>query len=161
MEKLKVLMAESQKVLIFSQYTSFLGLIKEQVEAEKWKYCYLDGQTKDRAGQVDIFQNNEEFKIFLISLKAGGVGLNLTKAEYVFIMDPWWNPAIENQAIDRAYRIGQKNTVVAQRLICRKTVEEKVLKMQQTKKYLADSIIEEDDGFSAKMTVEDLRSLLD
>ncbi|MCH2205648.1 MAG: SNF2 family helicase [Lentisphaerales bacterium] len=161
MEKLKVLMAEGQKVLIFSQYTSFLGLIREQVELEKWQYCYLDGQTKDRAGQVDIFQNDEDFKIFLISLKAGGVGLNLTKAEYVFIMDPWWNPAIENQAIDRAYRIGQKNTVVAQRMICRKTVEEKVLQMQKTKKYLADSVIDEDDGFVSRMSVDDLRSLLD
>jgi SNF2 family DNA or RNA helicase len=159
--KLEELMAEGQKVLIFSQYTSFLTLIREQIEAHKWKYCYLDGKTKDRAGEVETFQNNDAIKIFVISLKAGGVGLNLTKAEYVFIMDPWWNPAIENQAIDRAYRIGQKNTVVAQRFICRNTVEEKVLKMQQTKKYLADSIIHDDSEFSAHMSVDDLRSLLD
>ena len=161
MEKLKELIAEGQKVLIFSQYTSFLGLIRQKIESEKWSYSYLDGQTTDRAAQVEEFQTNDEIKIFLISLKAGGVGLNLTKAEYVFIMDPWWNPAIENQAIDRAYRIGQKNTVVAQRLICRDTVEEKVLKMQKTKKYLADSVINEDDGFISHLSIDDLRSLLD
>ncbi|MCM8537736.1 MAG: SNF2 family helicase [Lentisphaeraceae bacterium] len=159
--KLKELVAEGRKVLIFSQYTSFLGQIREQVEHEKWSYCYLDGKTKDRAGEVEKFQTEDDIKLFLISLKAGGVGLNLTKAEYVFIMDPWWNPAIENQAIDRAYRIGQKNTVVAQRLICRNTVEEKVLKMQQTKKYLADSIIDEDADFSKQISLDDLRSLLD
>lgn len=159
LEKLKEIISEGHRVLVFSQFTSFLSLIKKEVEKNEWQYCYLDGKTCDRQGEVEKFQKSE-IPLFLISLKAGGVGLNLTAADYVFIMDPWWNPAIENQAIDRAYRIGQQKHVIACKLISRGTVEEKVLKMQRVKKYLADSIVDEDNEMLDKLTVEDFKQLL-
>jgi superfamily II DNA or RNA helicase len=159
-DRLKIIISEGHRVLIFSQFTSFLKLIQQRIVQEKWSFCYLDGATKDRKAEVDQFQNNPQIPLFLISLKAGGVGLNLTGADYVFIMDPWWNPAIENQAVDRAYRIGQTKQVMSCRLVCRETIEEKVLAMQRNKQLLADSLIEEDDGYLQKLTIDDFRSLL-
>jgi SNF2 family DNA or RNA helicase len=118
---------EGHKALVFSQFTSFLSVVRQRLETEGIPYEYLDGQTRDRQTPVERFQNDPNCKLFLISLKAGGQGLNLTAAEYVFLLDPWWNPAVEAQAIDRAHRIGQSRRVFAYRLITRDTVEEKVL----------------------------------
>jgi len=116
------------------------------LDAAEVKYQYLDGATKDRAAAVEAFQNGSESGLFLISLKAGGLGLNLTAAEYVFLLDPWWNPAVEAQAVDRAHRIGQTRPVFAYRLIARNTVEERVLELQKTKRDLADAILGEDNS---------------
>ena len=123
-------------------------------------YEYLDGKTRDRQARVERFQNDADCKLFLISLKAGGLGLNLTAAEYVFLLDPWWNPAVEAQAIDRAHRIGQSQKVFAYRLIARDTVEEKVLELQATKRELADAIINADNSLIRSLGREDLELLL-
>ena len=123
-------------------------------------YEYLDGRTRDRAARVERFQNDPECPLFLISLKAGGLGLNLTAAEYVFLLDPWWNPAVEAQAIDRAHRIGQTRQVFAYRLIARDTVEEKVVELQQSKRQLADAILNADAGLIRTLRAEDLEMLL-
>ena len=157
--RLEELSSEGHKVLVFSQFTSFLGLIKNQLESLGITYSYLDGKTRNRQEVVEEFQNGD-IPVFLISLKAGGVGLNLTAADYVFLMDPWWNPAIEAQAIDRAYRIGQNKHVIACKLITRNTVEEKVLKMQRVKKYLANSLVSEDEGMVENLTLADFKQLL-
>jgi SNF2 family DNA or RNA helicase len=123
-------------------------------------YEYLDGRTRDRASRVERFQTDSACPLFLISLKAGGLGLNLTAAEYVFLLDPWWNPAVEAQAIDRAHRIGQSRHVFAYRLLARDTVEEKVAELQQTKRALADAILNADAGLIRSLNVEDLEMLL-
>jgi superfamily II DNA or RNA helicase len=151
---------EGHKVLVFSQFTSFLSILKEHLDAEGVTYEYLDGRTRDRQARVERFQNDEECKLFLISLKAGGLGLNLTAAEYVFLLDPWWNPAVEAQAIDRAHRIGQTQQVFAYRLIAKGTVEEKVLELQNTKRDLADAIISADNSLIRNLGKEDLELLL-
>ncbi|MFT3788498.1 MAG: DEAD/DEAH box helicase [Tepidisphaeraceae bacterium] len=148
------------KALVFSQFTSFLGLLKTRLDALGIEYEYLDGKTRDRQAHVDRFQNDPKCKLFLVSLKAGGVGLNLTAAEYVFLLDPWWNPAVEAQAIDRAHRIGQTRTVFAYRLIAKDTVEEKVLTLQSSKRQLADAIINEDNSLTSGLSAEDLKLLL-
>ena len=124
------------------------------------RYEYLDGRTRDRAARVERFQDDPECRLFLISLKAGGLGLNLTAADYVFLLDPWWNPAVEAQAIDRTHRIGQTRPVFAYRLIARDTVEEKVLELQQSKRALADAIITADESLIRTLTREDLELLL-
>ncbi len=123
-------------------------------------YEYLDGKTRDRQAHVDRFQNDPDCRLFLISLKAGGLGLNLTAADYVFLLDPWWNPAVEAQAIDRTHRIGQTRQVFAYRLIARDTVEEKVLELQKTKRDLAAAIIGEDNALIRDLRPEDLELLL-
>jgi superfamily II DNA or RNA helicase len=151
---------EGHKVLVFSQFTSFLSILKSRLHEEKIPYEYLDGKTRDRAAKVERFQNDPECKLFLISLKAGGLGLNLTEAEYVFLLDPWWNPAVEAQAIDRAHRIGQTRNVFAYRLIARDTVEEKVLELQNSKRELADAIINADNSLIRSLGREDLELLL-
>ncbi len=151
---------EGHKVLVFSQFTSFLAILREQLDKEGVTYEYLDGRTRDRQSRVEKFQNDPECKLFLISLKAGGLGLNLTAAEYVFLLDPWWNPAVEAQAIDRAHRIGQVNQVFAYRIIARGTVEEKVLELQNTKRDLADAIISADNSVIRSLGKEDLELLL-
>ncbi len=151
---------EGHKALVFSQFTKFLALVRNHLEKEKIPYEYLDGKTTDREGVVNHFEQDPECKIFLISLKAGGFGLNLTSAEYVFLLDPWWNPAVESQAVDRTHRIGQTKPVFAYRLIAKGTVEEKVLALQETKKELAQSILEEGDNLIRNMTVHDLELLL-
>ena len=148
MERLVALAEGGHKALVFSQFTSFLKLIETEVRAAGLQYSYLDGATADRAAQVKRFQEDEACKVFLISLKAGGVGLNLTAADYVFVMDPWWNPAAEAQAIDRAYRIGQTRPVIAYRLIAKGTIEEKVLRMQAQKRAVADAALASPNGVS-------------
>ncbi|MES2691582.1 MAG: DEAD/DEAH box helicase, partial [Bacteroidota bacterium] len=148
--KIEVLMEEiankapHHKILIFSQFVGMLDLIRKQLDTKDISYEYLTGQTRNRSSKVESFQNNNEVRVFLISLKAGGTGLNLTEADYVYLVDPWWNPAVENQAIDRSYRIGQKKNVVAVRLICPDTIEDKMMKLQQTKKELASDLIKTD-----------------
>jgi SNF2 family DNA or RNA helicase len=123
-------------------------------------YEYLDGRTRNRQEKVRRFQEDPNCPLFLISLKAGGQGLNLTAADYVYLLDPWWNPAVEAQAIDRAHRIGQDRRVFAYRLICRDTVEERILELQQKKRKLADAIVTADQGLLRELTAEDLQLLL-
>jgi SNF2-related domain/Helicase conserved C-terminal domain/Bacterial SNF2 helicase associated/SWIM zinc finger len=151
---------EGHKALVFSQFTSFLSIIRKRLDHQGVEYEYLDGKTRNRGAAVERFQRDPNCKLFLISLKAGGQGLNLTAAEYVFLLDPWWNPAVEAQAIDRAHRIGQTNRVFAYRLITRDTVEEKVLDLQATKRELADAIINADNSVIRNITGDDLRLLL-
>lgn len=148
------------KALVFSQFTSFLSLLKERLNATKIVYEYLDGQTTDRQQRVERFQSDPQCPLFLISLKAGGLGLNFTAAEYVFLLDPWWNPAVEAQAIDRAHRIGQTQKVMAYRLIAKDTVEEKVLALQESKRELANAILNKDNAILRNLTREDLEFLL-
>jgi superfamily II DNA or RNA helicase len=154
------LFEEGHKVLVFSQFTSFLSILRGRLDKQKLEYEYLDGSTRDRQARVERFQNDPDCKLFLISLKAGGLGLNLTAAEYVYLLDPWWNPAVESQAIDRAHRIGQTRQVFAYRIIARDTVEEKVLALQNTKRDLADAIINADNSLIRNLSREDLELLL-
>jgi superfamily II DNA or RNA helicase len=158
--QLKEVIAEGHKALVFSQFTSLLSIVKTSLEAESIVYEYLDGKTMDRKTPVERFQSDPACPVFLISLKAGGTGLNLTAADYVFILDPWWNPAVEAQAIGRAHRMGQANKVFAYRMVARGTVEEKILELQKKKKDLAESIISEDKDFMKKLSREDLEKLL-
>jgi len=158
--QLEQITEEEHKVLVFSQFTSFLAILREQLDKQKTSYAYLDGQTRDRGGVVEQFQTDPDCRLFLISLKAGGLGLNLTAAEYVYLLDPWWNPAVEAQAIDRTHRIGQTRKVFAYRIIARDTVEEKVLELQQTKRELADAIINADNSLIRNLAKEDLELLL-
>lgn len=152
--------SEGHKILVFSQFVKHLSLVKSYLEEQKIEFAYLDGSTKDRQAQVEKFQNNDDIKVFLISLKAGGLGLNLTKADYVFLLDPWWNPAIEEQAVDRAHRIGQVNTVFTYKFITRNTVEEKILALQKNKLKLANELITTEESFIKKLTTEDISELL-
>jgi hypothetical protein len=150
----------NHKALVFSQFTSLLAIVRARLDKEGIVYEYLDGKTRDRAERVRRFQTDDQCKIFLISLKAGGLGLNLTAAEYVFLLDPWWNPAVEAQAIDRAHRIGQSRQVFAYRLIAKDTVEEKVVQLQATKRELADAIINADNSIISTLGKDDLQLLL-
>ncbi|RNI29189.1 DEAD/DEAH box helicase [Rufibacter latericius] len=152
--------APHHKILVFSQFVSMLELIQKELTKRGIKFVTLTGQTKDRAGAVATFQDQEDVRVFLISLKAGGTGLNLTRADYVYLVDPWWNPAVENQAIDRTYRIGQEKNVVAVRLICPNTVEEKIMKLQATKKDLVQDLIKTDGGLLKTMSKQELLALL-
>jgi SNF2 family DNA or RNA helicase len=151
---------EGRKALVFSQFTSLLALLRRHLEAERITYEYLDGQTRDREERVGRFHDDPDCRLFLISLKAGGVGLNLTAAEYVFLLDPWWNPAVEMQAIDRTHRIGQVKPVFAYRLVARDTVEERILELQSQKRALADAILEAGSGGLRGLQREDLERLL-
>jgi SNF2 family DNA or RNA helicase len=160
MPQLAELAESGHKSLVFSQFTTLLAIVRKQLDEKGIAYEYLDGKTRDRAARVERFQNNPDCKLFLVSLKAGGVGLNLTAAEYVFLLDPWWNPAVESQAIDRSHRIGQTKPVFAYRLIARDTVEEKVLALQKSKRELADAILGGGDNIIANLKREDLELLL-
>jgi len=151
---------EGHKVLVFSQFTSLLALLRERLDADQVIYEYLDGKTRDREARVKRFQEDPACGLFLISLKAGGLGLNLTAAEYVYLLDPWWNPAVEAQAIDRAHRIGQTRHVFAYRLLATNTVEDKIVELQQSKRDLADAIVRADVGLLRNLTSEDLEVLL-
>lgn len=148
------------KILVFSQFVGMLDLIRTELEKRDIPFEYLTGQTKDRAARVTKFQDDQTVRVFLISLKAGGTGLNLTEADYVFLVDPWWNPAVENQAIDRCYRIGQKKNVIAVRLICPNTVEEKILKLQETKNRLADDLVKSDTSVLSAFSKSELLEIL-
>jgi SNF2 family DNA or RNA helicase len=158
--QLREVIAEKHKALVFSQFTSFLSILRKKLDKEGIPYEYLDGKTRDRQSKVHHFQEDPQCPLFLISLKAGGLGLNLTAAEYVFLLDPWWNPAAEAQAIDRSHRIGQSRHVFAYRLIAKDTVEEKVLELQKTKRALADSILTPENSVLAGLDRETLELLL-
>ncbi|MBX3434704.1 MAG: SNF2 helicase associated domain-containing protein [Pirellulales bacterium] len=159
-EQLAEIADEGHKALVFSQFTSLLAIVRQRLDADGTPYEYLDGRTRNRQERVDRFQNDPACPLFLISLKAGGCGLNLTAADYVFLLDPWWNPAVEAQAIDRAHRIGQQRPVFAYRLIARDTVEEKILQLQEHKRELADAIVSGDKSLLSALTADDLRLLL-
>lgn len=152
--------APYHKILVFSQFVGMLNLVKAKLEEREIKFSYLTGQTKNRKDVVNSFTQDESQRVFLISLKAGGVGLNLTEADYVYLIDPWWNPAVENQAIDRSYRIGQHKNVMAVRLICPDTIEEKMMLMQQRKKNLVADLVKTDSTIFKSLTKDDLLSLL-
>jgi SNF2 family DNA or RNA helicase len=154
------LVEERHKAIVFSQFTSFLDIVRRQLTEQQLSCEYLDGRTRDREACVRRFQEDDDCRLFLVSLKAGGLGLNLTAAEYVFLLDPWWNPAIEAQAIDRTHRIGQSRQVFAYRLIVRDTVEEKILDLQRTKRELADAIITADNAVLSSLSRENLELLL-
>jgi non-specific serine/threonine protein kinase len=151
--------AGHHKILVFSQFLKMLDLVRQKLELMHIPYEYLDGATEDRAGRVRSFQENEQCRVFLISLKAGGVGLNLTSADYVYLIDPWWNPAVEQQAIDRTHRIGQTQKVFAYKMICKDTVEEKILTLQEKKKEVANDLVSTESGFIKKLTQEDIVGL--
>jgi superfamily II DNA or RNA helicase len=159
MEQLRNITGD-HKVLVFSQFVSMLQLIRKELEKEKIGYTMLTGATTKREEVINQFQTDLHTRVFLISLKAGGTGLNLTEADYVFLVDPWWNPAVEDQAIDRSYRIGQDKKVIAIRLICRNTVEEKIQQLQQNKAKLASDLVKEGNGFLQSMTKGDWLGLL-
>ena len=158
-DQIQTLINEGHMALVFSSFTSLLKILSQQLREKNIQFEYLDGQTKDRAERVNNFQTNEQISLFLLSLKAGGVGLNLTSADYVFIIDPWWNPAAESQAIDRCYRIGQTKSVFAYKLIAKNTVEEKILKLQERKKILAENIINSDANILKELSMDDLSDL--
>jgi len=148
------------RVLVFSQFTSMLGILKEELGKMDVKYCYLDGSTQKRMDVVRTFQGDASIPVFLISLKAGGTGLNLTGADMVIHYDPWWNPAVENQATDRAYRIGQQKNVYSLKLITRDSVEEKVLALQQRKQQVIDATLDTDSSMLKSLEWEDVQELL-
>ncbi len=160
LEQLDEVIDEGHKVLVFSQFTSFLAILRRRLDAKPVAYEYLDGRTTDRQARVARFQEDADCRLFLVSLKAGGQGLNLTAADYIYILDPWWNPAVEAQAVDRAHRIGQTRRVFAYRLIARDTVEEKILALQDKKRELAESIVRADQSVIAGLTPEDVELLL-
>ncbi len=151
----------NHKVLIFSQFLGMLALIREKLKSLDIKFEYFDGSTSapDREKAIQSFQGDEEVRVFLISLKAGGVGLNLTAADYVYIVDPWWNPAVEQQAIDRTHRIGQTKNIFAYRMICKDTIEDKILQLQERKRLLAKELIADDASFVKTLTKEDVEYL--
>ncbi|HVR42984.1 MAG TPA: DEAD/DEAH box helicase [Thermoanaerobaculia bacterium] len=160
LEELSEVIDSGHRALVFSQFTSFLRLAARRLEKQKVDYAWLDGSTTDRQSVVRAFQAADGPPVFLISLRAGGTGLNLTNADYVFLLDPWWNPAVEAQAIDRTHRIGQDKPVFAYRLIARDTVEEKILELQSSKRELAESILTEDNSVIRNLDVETLERLL-
>ena len=164
-ELLEEIREGGHRVLIFSQFVSMLGLLRAHLDAAKTPFCYLDGSTKpkDRASEVERFQSDDRVTAFLISVKAGGVGLNLTGADTVIHFDPWWNPAVEAQATDRAHRIGQTRVVTAYRLIARNTVEEKIFALQNRKRELTASLVEreQDEPLLETLSFGEIESLLE
>lgn len=158
-DMLEPLMEEGHKVLVFSQFVGMLEILRDTLKRRDWAHYYLAGDTEDRGALVNEFQNATGSAVFLISLKAGGFGLNLTAASYVVLFDPWWNPAVESQAIDRTHRIGQTSKVIAYRLLIKDTIEEKIRALQKTKAALADDVFG-DESFAKSLTLEDLRYLL-
>lgn len=158
-EHLREVAAGGHRALVFSQFTRFLGMIRDRLDAEGIDYCYLDGRTRDRHKAIQRFKEGDA-PVFLISLKAGGFGLNLTEADYCFLLDPWWNPAVEAQAIDRTHRIGQTRTVMVYRLIARDTIEDKVLDLNAQKAKLFASVIDDGNAFGSALTAEDIRELI-
>src|ERR1044071_6143479 len=158
-ELLEEVVDGGHRVLVFSQFVSMLTLLKEHLAAEEIEYCYLDGSTTDRAGVVEKFQKGAA-PVFLISLKAGGVGLNLTGADTGIHFDPWWNPAVEDQATDRAHRIGQTKVVTRYKLITRDTVEEKILVLQNRKREIIQATIGDEEQFAASLSWEEIQELL-
>ena len=160
LETIEPLLEEGEKVLVFSQFVGLLDLLREEVKQREWPHWYLAGDTEDRGALVAQFQAAEGAGVFLISLKAGGFGLNLTAASYVVLFDPWWNPAVENQAIDRTHRIGQDRKVIAYRLLIKDSIEEKIRALQRQKSSLANDVLGEE-KFSQSLSLDDLRYLLE
>ena len=158
-EQIADVVAEGHRALVFSQFTSYLGLVAERLAAAGVAHAYLDGSTTRREEVVDGFRTGDA-PVFLLSLRAGGTGLNLTEADYVFLLDPWWNPAVEQQAVDRAHRIGQHRTVMVYRLIAAGTIEEKVVALQRRKAALVDAVVDDGDLFGAAVTAAEVRELL-
>lgn len=158
-ETLEPLIEEGHKVLVFSQFVELLDILRDEMRERGWQHWYLAGSTEDRGALVKDFQAAEGAGVFLISLKAGGFGLNLTASSYVVLFDPWWNPAVENQAIDRTHRIGQVNKVIAYRLLIKDSIEEKIRALQKQKKSLAEDVLGEE-KFSQCLSLDDLRFLL-
>jgi len=158
-EHLREVAVGGHRALVFSQFTRFLGKIRDRLDAEGIDYCYLDGRTRDRPKAIQRFKDGDA-PVFLISLKAGGFGLNLTEADYCFLLDPWWNPAVEAQAVDRTHRIGQTRTVMVYRLIARDTIEDKVLALNARKAKLFASVIDDGNAFSSALSAEDIRELI-
>jgi SNF2 family DNA or RNA helicase len=151
---------EGHKLLVFSQFVKHLEIVREFLAAKNIPFAYLDGSSNDRKDQVEKFNREPDLKVFLISIKAGGLGLNLTEADYVFILDPWWNPAVEAQAVDRAHRIGQKKKVFTYKFITRNTVEEKILQLQQRKLKLTTDLITTEESIMKQLTREDIAQML-
>ncbi|WP_053228433.1 DEAD/DEAH box helicase [Spirochaeta cellobiosiphila] len=152
---------ENHKILIFSQFITALDIIKDYCKQQGWDYSYLTGKTHDRTKEIKNFQENDNVKIFLLSLKAGGVGINLTAADYVVILDPWWNPAAERQAIDRAHRMGQTKKVLSYKMIVKNTIEEKILHLQEKKNALVEEIISEEESLFKQLNRDDILGLFD
>ncbi|MDR1997053.1 MAG: DEAD/DEAH box helicase, partial [Candidatus Margulisbacteria bacterium] len=159
-ELIAEIMENNSKVIVFSQFVEMLAIMRKFLDGQKIKYAYLDGSTRDRQAVITEFNADPEIKIFLCSLKAGGIGINLTSANYVIIYDPWWNPAVEQQAMDRVYRIGQTKEVFVYKLITKGTVEEKILALQKKKRSLIDAVITSDVAVEKKITKEELEELL-
>jgi SNF2 family DNA or RNA helicase len=153
-------LAENHKLLVFSQFVKHLDIVREMLHRKQIAYAYLDGSSNDRKDQVEKFNRDPNLKVFLISIKAGGLGLNLTQADYVFLLDPWWNPAVEAQAIDRAHRIGQTKQVFIYKFITRNTVEEKILHLQKRKVKLSDTLIQSEESVVKSLTREDIELLM-
>ncbi|MEO0473801.1 MAG: helicase-related protein, partial [Bacteroidota bacterium] len=159
MQMLGEIVAEGHKVLVFSFFTGMLKLVEEKLDQTGIGHVKLTGQSRDREALVEEFRTNDEKQVFLISLKAGGFGLNLSEANYVFLIDPWWNPAVEQQAIDRTHRIGQTRQVFAYKMICKNTIEEKILELQKKKQAVAKDIIHTESGFLKQLKPADLEEL--
>lgn len=157
---LESVLSRGHKVLVFSQFVKHLDIYRQYFNSKTIPYAYLDGATTNRGEVVKEFQSNKDIKLFLISIKAGGVGLNLTEADYVFILDPWWNPAVEQQAIDRTHRIGQNKNVFIYKFITKDTVEEKILALQNRKRKVAESLITTEDSFVKSLTAKDIKEIL-
>ncbi len=160
-EKAAEAIRNDHRVLVFSQFVQFLGKLIPIAEEQGWEYEYLDGQTRNRLERVDRFQDNEDIPLFFVSLKAGGEGLNLTGADLVFLMDPWWNPAVEQQAADRTHRIGQDKHVFVYRFLCPNTVEDKIMSLKQRKKKVEKNLLEPEAGLFRSLDEKDLESLFD
>ena len=160
-EQLPKLVAEGHSALVFSQFTGFLALLRDSLDAAGIEYCYLDGSMSSTStAERDQTVHGRQRPVFLISLKAGGFGLNLTEADYCFLCDPWWNPAAEEQAVDRAHRIGQTRPVNVYRLVSAGTIEEKVVALQERKRKLFNSVIDDGDMFGTAITESDIREML-
>ena len=151
--------SEGHRILIFSQFVEMLSLLRQWLEEQKIPYEYLDGRTRKREERVRSFNTNPDIPIFLVSLRAGGTGLNLTGADYVIHYDPWWNPAVQDQATDRAHRIGQKKHVFSYKLITKDSVEEKIMMLQESKRSLAKELLSSDSALGKKLSFEDLEYL--
>src|SRR5699024_4193939 len=158
MARLSEILPEGHRVLIFSQFTSFLARLGQQLNEREIEYAYLDGSTRDRAAVVEEFRSGEA-PVFLISLRAGGFGLTLTEADYVFLLDPWWNADVEAQAVDREHRIWQETNVIVYRMVSKGSIEEKVLALQQQKVEMFVALSEDDTAFASSVTADDIRAL--
>jgi SNF2 family DNA or RNA helicase len=159
MQDLETIIEEKSKVLVYSQFTSMLKLMANFAKKQEWSYAYLDGSTENREKVVNQFQEDPSQSIFFISLKAGGVGLNLTAADYVFLYDPWWNEAVEEQAINRAHRIGRQDQVIAKRFVIAESIEEKMMKLKESKRLVVEELFESNSD-SSQLTIDDLYTLL-